>query len=237
MVLSHEHPDHWSDLEGFYVACRYVQGRSGVPVYAPQGLRDLLRMGPTGEHPRLARHRRRATSSTIGPMTLSFFRTDHPPETLAVRVDAGGRSLGYSADSGPGWSLAALGPGLHLALVRGHVPAGGRGIRAPSECPPSRRHGPGGRGRAPAHHPSLADDRSGRGPGRGGRRRSAARSRWPPSTRPTWHEARRPATRRAAPGVVSSATTPSLPWARSWSRWGAPRCCARRRSRRTCPAG
>jgi ribonuclease BN (tRNA processing enzyme) len=115
VVLSHEHPDHWSDLEGFYVACRYVQPRSGVPVYAPQGLRDLLRMGPTGET-LVWRDIAAGDEIGIGPMTLSFSRTDHPPETLAVRVDAEGRSLGYSADSGPGWSLAALGAGLHLAL-------------------------------------------------------------------------------------------------------------------------
>jgi ribonuclease BN (tRNA processing enzyme) len=115
VVLSHEHPDHWSDLEGFYVACRYVQERSGVPVYAPRGLRDLLRMGPTGET--FAWHDIAAGDKVdIGPMTLSFSRTDHPPETLAVRVDAHGRSLGYSADSGPGWSLTALGAGLNLAL-------------------------------------------------------------------------------------------------------------------------
>jgi ribonuclease BN (tRNA processing enzyme) len=31
-------------------------------------------------------------------------------------VDQDGRSLGYSADTGPAWSLEALGPGLHLAL-------------------------------------------------------------------------------------------------------------------------
>ena len=33
-----------------------------------------------------------------------------------MRLDSGGRSLGYSADSGPGWSLEALGPGIDLAL-------------------------------------------------------------------------------------------------------------------------
>ena len=33
-----------------------------------------------------------------------------------MRVDGDGRSLGYSADSGPEWSLEALGPGLDLAL-------------------------------------------------------------------------------------------------------------------------
>jgi ribonuclease BN (tRNA processing enzyme) len=52
----------------------------------------------------------------VGRMTFTFSRTDHGPETLAMRVDAGGRSLGYSADTGPAWSLEALGAGLDLAL-------------------------------------------------------------------------------------------------------------------------
>ena len=33
-----------------------------------------------------------------------------------MRIDGGDRSLGYSADTGPAWSLAALGPDLDLAL-------------------------------------------------------------------------------------------------------------------------
>ena len=33
-----------------------------------------------------------------------------------MRNDGGGRSLGYSADTGPAWSVAALGPDLDLAL-------------------------------------------------------------------------------------------------------------------------
>jgi len=37
-------------------------------------------------------------------------------ETLAVRIDGAGRTLGYSADTGPGWSLAELGTGLDLVL-------------------------------------------------------------------------------------------------------------------------
>ncbi len=42
---------------------------------------------------------------------LGFSRTDHPVETPAVCADADGHSLAYSADTGPGWSLAALGEG------------------------------------------------------------------------------------------------------------------------------
>jgi ribonuclease BN (tRNA processing enzyme) len=115
VVLSHQHPDHWADLDHFAVACRWVLGLSGLPVYAPAGLRDLTRaasaqqvfdwrdIGDGGE-------------ATVGTMRFSFFRTDHPVETLACRVEGGGRCLGYSADSGSAWGLESLGAGLHLAL-------------------------------------------------------------------------------------------------------------------------
>jgi ribonuclease BN (tRNA processing enzyme) len=52
----------------------------------------------------------------IGGWRLRFSRTDHGPVTLAVRLEGDGATLGYSADSGPGWSLRALGTGLDLAL-------------------------------------------------------------------------------------------------------------------------
>jgi len=116
IVLTHAHPDHWSDIEGFYVACRYVLERSGIPVYAPAGLQGLLRTGPSTEPTFVWHDVAEGATLTHGTMRLSFSRTDHPTETLAIRVDADGRSLGYSADSGPAWSLEALGPGLHLAL-------------------------------------------------------------------------------------------------------------------------
>ena len=52
----------------------------------------------------------------IGELECSFHRTDHSFETLAVRIDGGSRSLGYSADTGPDWPLAELGIGLDLVL-------------------------------------------------------------------------------------------------------------------------
>ncbi|MCU1463583.1 MAG: metal-dependent hydrolase, beta-lactamase superfamily [Acidimicrobiales bacterium] len=113
VILSHEHPDHWADLEGFQVACHWRLGRRGVPVYAPAGLRRRTYEPDT---PAFAFHdvgdRDRVE---IGGIAVAFSRTDHGPVTLAARLDAGGRSLGYSADSGPGWSFDALGP-VDLAL-------------------------------------------------------------------------------------------------------------------------
>lgn len=113
VVITHEHPDHWVDLTGYYVACKYYLERPAVPVYAPAGLRERTYYN---DEPLVWHTVGDADRREIGDISLTFSRTDHPPETLAVRLDAGGRSLGYSADTSPAWSLEALGSGLDLAL-------------------------------------------------------------------------------------------------------------------------
>ena len=120
IVLSHEHPDHWSDLEGWQVVWRYRLKRRDFPVYAPAGLRGHT-YDP--ESPAFTWHTVAGGDTvSVGTMQFTFSRTDHGPVTLAMRVDAGGRSLGYSADTGPAWSLEALGPGLDLVLCEATVP-------------------------------------------------------------------------------------------------------------------
>jgi ribonuclease BN (tRNA processing enzyme) len=116
VVVSHAHPDHWSDLEGLYVAMRYFLGRRGLPIYAPEGLRDLM----VGEKPDGTFDWRvigDGETAQVGPARWTWSRTDHPVETLASRVEVGGRALGYSADTGPAWTLSSLGEGIQLALV------------------------------------------------------------------------------------------------------------------------
>jgi ribonuclease BN (tRNA processing enzyme) len=116
VVVSHAHPDHWSDLEGLYVAMRYFLGRRGIPIYAPEGLRDLM----VGEKPDGTFDWRviaDGETAQVGPARWTWSRTDHPVETLASRVEVGGRALAYSADTGPAWELSSLGEGIQLALV------------------------------------------------------------------------------------------------------------------------
>jgi ribonuclease BN (tRNA processing enzyme) len=121
VVLSHEHPDHWSDLEGWNNVLRFVLHRTEFPVYAPAGLRKLTYQDTS---PQMAWHDvADGDAVAVGTMAFTFSRTDHGPQTLGMRVDAGGRSLGYSADTGPAWSLEALGPGLDLALCEATLPA------------------------------------------------------------------------------------------------------------------
>ncbi|MFP5318511.1 MAG: MBL fold metallo-hydrolase [Acidimicrobiia bacterium] len=122
VLLSHEHPDHWADLEGWHNVLRFVLIKQRFPVYAPAGLRRHVYqdMSPWITWYDVAE----ADKVAIGTYDVTFSRTDHGPETLAMRIDApgSGKSLGYSADTGPGWSLEALGAGLDLALVEATVP-------------------------------------------------------------------------------------------------------------------
>jgi ribonuclease BN (tRNA processing enzyme) len=115
-VISHSHPDHWSDLDHFAVAARYVVPRPPLPVYAAEGVRELMRVGPAAVEALDWRPIADGDAVTVGAMRVSFTQTDHPVTTLAARVEGHGRSLGYSADSGPEWGLSALGSGLNLAL-------------------------------------------------------------------------------------------------------------------------
>ena len=116
IVLTHQHHDHFSDVEGFVTAARWVYGfhREPVPVYAAPGVKAHLTQDVEGI---LDWHEvGDGDGADVGDLRLAFHRTDHPPVTLATRLDGPSAALGYSADSGPRWSLSALGPGLDLAL-------------------------------------------------------------------------------------------------------------------------
>ena len=116
VVLSHEHVDHWSDIEGFVTAARWVYGFDGppIPVFAAPGIAARLSQDPEGVLD--WREVGDGDGADVGDLRVTFSRTDHPPVTLAVRVQGPTGAIGYSADTGPDWSFSALGPGLDLAL-------------------------------------------------------------------------------------------------------------------------
>jgi ribonuclease BN (tRNA processing enzyme) len=117
LVLSHEHPDHWLDVPLLRNAMRYMLGLGDLPVYGTAGNLALARTLIDGLEPTLVWHTvTDGSAETIGDLELRFARTDHPVETLAVRVDNGGRSLLYSADTGPRWRGGDLGGGVDTLL-------------------------------------------------------------------------------------------------------------------------
>ena len=118
VVVSHEHPDHWLELPVLRNALKYGSGREGVPVIATAGVRRLCEaVVSDGSEPTFAwQEVSDGSTAEVGDIRFTFSRTDHPVETMAVRADADGSSLAYTADTGPGWGLERLGPGLDLAL-------------------------------------------------------------------------------------------------------------------------
>jgi ribonuclease BN (tRNA processing enzyme) len=119
VVLSHHHPDHWSDVHVVDAFFRHATDRAHLPVLAPA--RTIERIGASTTKVLAWEPVTDGDVREVGDLTLTFRRTDHAVETLAVRVDGGGRSLGYSADTGPGWVLAGLGTGLDLLLCEASV--------------------------------------------------------------------------------------------------------------------
>jgi ribonuclease BN (tRNA processing enzyme) len=124
LVLTHSHPDHWSDLPILRNAMRYVLELSDLPVYGTAATLDAA-LAVSGELEPTLRWTTIDGSSTVavGDQRLRFSRTDHPVETLAVRIDAGGRSLLYTADTGPDWDPGPVGGGVDLLLAEATMPS------------------------------------------------------------------------------------------------------------------
>lgn len=118
VLLSHAHPDHWLELPVLRNALQYVLDRRGLPVYGTAETLALAEsLSRSGLGPSIDWHLiTDGDDLTVGPVRVRCSRTDHPPETLAFRIDHDGRSIAYSADTGPGWSLTELGEGIDVAL-------------------------------------------------------------------------------------------------------------------------
>ena len=129
VYISHLHADHCIDLVAYSYARRFHP--KGVPptlpVYGPAGTAERIcnafevppQMGlldvydfrevPVGEQ-------------QIGPFTVRTVRSNHPIECHAMRIEAGGRSLTYSGDTGECDDLVALARGTDVFLCEASWP-------------------------------------------------------------------------------------------------------------------
>lgn len=118
IVVSHEHPDHWLDLPVVRNVLHYLLDERTVPVFGTAGTKALAegllggRLKPTFEWTTITDGDR----ITIGGVEIVFSQTDHPVETLAMRLQVGSTSLVYTADTGPGWEVGELGPAPDVVL-------------------------------------------------------------------------------------------------------------------------
>ena len=124
IVISHEHPDHWTELPVLYHAYRYGIERADMPVYGTAGTLALLEsVSPHSTSTAFSWTTIDASSTlSIGDIDFTFSETDHPVETLAVLARSGGKTIGYSADTGPDWSPSDLGSDIDLLVYETTLP-------------------------------------------------------------------------------------------------------------------
>jgi len=125
VLLSHLHPDHWIDLCPYFVARSYDPRGPFLPldVHGPAATADALvaAYGPDRKVEDLAAaftfHALGPGPLQLGPLSITAVRTAHPVECWAVRIEAGGRVLAYTADTGPSAAVTRLARGADLLLA------------------------------------------------------------------------------------------------------------------------
>ncbi len=128
VVLSHRHPDHCVDFLALHHALAYgPYERRGLPVFCAPGLEDRLAefLGAGEGHVLYDVFDFHEVGETnhveVGSFFLRFAVTAHPVPTIATRFDAGGRSLVYSADTGPGGGFPRLATGCNVMLCEASI--------------------------------------------------------------------------------------------------------------------
>lgn len=116
VVISHQHPDHCTDLlTAFHAWTHRPDPRLGVPVYGPQSLWERVELFlDKGQSSALYEtfHFNPVWTGdevALGELRVSFVEMDHSVPTVGSRWEANNRTLFFTGDTGPGgeWHQAA----------------------------------------------------------------------------------------------------------------------------------
>jgi len=122
VLLSHLHADHCIDMASYYVLRKYHPSgaQPRIPVYGPKG--TAKRLAKAYDLPKAPGMReefdfhRYAGAFALGPFTITPVEVDHPVPAYGFRIEAGGRVLAYSGDTGPTEALTLLARDADLFL-------------------------------------------------------------------------------------------------------------------------
>ena len=118
VAVSHRHFDHFLDLYPYYLAMRLDPARTRkIPLFAPPGMFEhaLQLEEDLGEvfEPHVIEP---GATFEAGPFRLRTEAMRHPVPTLGMRIEAAGRVLAYTADTGPCDEAVRLARGADLLL-------------------------------------------------------------------------------------------------------------------------
>lgn len=124
IVISHQHPDHCSDLFTAFHAWTYrPDPRRQVPVFAPQAVWDRISafldkgQGSALEETFSFNPARPGDRVSIGSIDVAFASMDHSVPTVGSRWEADNRTLFYTGDTGPGGDWQDLARGVDVLLA------------------------------------------------------------------------------------------------------------------------
>lgn len=124
VVVSHQHPDHCTDLFTAFHAWTYrPEPRSDVPVYAPQAVWDrvggFLDKGQGSVLDSTFRFTPVWTGDrvNIGNMEVAFTEMDHSVPTVGSRWEADNKTIFYTGDTGPAGSWRELARDVDVFLA------------------------------------------------------------------------------------------------------------------------
>lgn len=122
VILSHGHVDHCVDAASLYVQRHYAPTPAiqSLSIWGPSDIRDRLAsvygMDDAAVLDEQFQFHLLGGSAVIGPFTLTSAPAVHPVEAYSIRIEAAGRTLVYSGDTGPHDGLIELSRGADLAL-------------------------------------------------------------------------------------------------------------------------
>lgn len=110
VVLTHAHPDHWLELPVVANAIQWYEPRGRLPVYSNAHMAAEARalIGPDIDVPFDWHVVSADDEIVIGDQVWTFADTDHYVPTLATRTDCDGRSIVFTSDTGPRFSLESM---------------------------------------------------------------------------------------------------------------------------------
>jgi len=125
VVVSHVHADHLVDLFTYFYSRNYgpPDPPPSIPLVVPQGAiaHVMAMLSGSGGEDLVKRfdvdEMIPGEERDLGPFRLTTAGMAHPVPTLGMRLEAGGTSFAYSADTGESEELVTLARGANLGLI------------------------------------------------------------------------------------------------------------------------